>query len=67
MKKEKEINEMVKELIMKYQYYFYELYTEKVENYLREKNIHYQKNECNVTGDSLVFSIWSNISIVFCF
>lgn len=51
---------MVKELIMKYQYYFYELYTEKVENYLREKNIHYQKNECNVTGDSLVFSIWSN-------
>lgn len=45
---------------MKYQYYFCELYKVKIEKYLKEKNIRYQKYECDVTGDRLVFSVWSN-------
>ena len=45
---------------MKYQYYFYELYKAEIEEYLKEKQIHYKKNESNVVGDSLVFSVWSN-------
>ena len=53
-------DKIMRGLKMKYQYYFYELYNEKIENYLNEKKIHFQKHECDVTGDSLVFSIWSN-------
>lgn len=36
------------------------MYKVKIEKYLKEKNIRYQKYECDVTGDRLVFSVWSN-------
>ena len=47
---------------MKYEYYFCEFYKKDLEKYLCVKGIKYKKSECNITGDRLIFSLWSNNS-----
>ena len=45
---------------MRYQYYFYEPYKEQIKEYLLNKKINFQENKSDVTGDSIIFSLWSN-------